>query len=518
MQQRGRCLSNFHQQVAVIEAGPQPPEVTQVRDGKQRLGPVIPGSSRKPCHGDAVPITHQLHRGQNPYPDRLATFSQRRTQVVRTAAGRASSQAEPHEHQAERRPRGLRARTRRRRLKAGATRATLARRRHIENAAIRLSAAQGDPMTYLAREQQPDGILLRASGPWNVENLAAIDATVRRLPPTGTGAVRIDLSGLSALDTAGAWLVDRLRQTLEADGGPVQTVGARPEHKLLLRKVAESFRPCEEAPPAGNPLLRLVEHVGEATLTVLDTAATYVSFLGRAFLTLVRGLIHPRRLRLTSVTFHVEQVGINAMPIVGLISFLIGIVLVYQGALQLANFGANIFVVDLLALSVLRELGILLTAIVVAGRSGSAFAAQIGSMKLHEEIDALQTLGVDPMEVLVLPRTLALVISLPLLALFADLSALLGGGLMCWLALDLSPDLFMSRLQSVATVSTFMVGIVKAPVFAVLIALAGCYEGMQVTGSAESVGHHTTRSVVESIFLVIVADALFSIFFGLIGI
>ena len=379
-----------------------------------------------------------------------------------------------------------------------------------------MSAAQGEP--FIAQEEGPESAILRAAGRWEVANLAAIDTALGRIAPLRATAVRFDLSALGALDTAGAWLVFRTRRALESAGTQVELIGTRPEHELLLRKVAESYRPCEEAPPAGNPLLRLIEHFGEATLTVLDIAATYVAFLGRASLVLVRGLARPRRLRLTSVVFHIEQIGINALPIVGMISFLIGIVLVYQGALQLANFGANIFVVDLLALSVLRELGILLTAIVVAGRSGSAFAAQIGSMKLHEEIDALQTLGVDPMEVLVLPRALALMISLPLLALFADLAALLGGGLMCWLALDLGPNVFLARLQESATVATLLVGIIKAPVFAALIALAGCYEGMQVSGSAESVGHHTTRSVVESIFLVIVADALFSIFFGIIGI
>jgi phospholipid/cholesterol/gamma-HCH transport system permease protein len=382
--------------------------------------------------------------------------------------------------------------------------------------ARRLSAAHGE--AFIARENGPDSATLRASGSWEVENIAAIDAALAVVSRSRASKFLFDLSAVGTLDTAGAWLVYRTRQVLEGNGGQVELIGLRPEHELLLRKVAVSYRPCEEERPRGNPLLRLIEHLGEATLSLLDLSATYVAFLGRAFLVLLRAMLRPRHLRFTSVMFHVEQIGINALPIVGLISFLIGIVLVYQGALQLANFGANIFVVDLLALSVLRELGILLTAIVVAGRSGSAFAAQIGSMKLHEEIDALQTLGVDPMEVLVLPRALALMISLPLLTLFADLAAMLGGGLMCWLALDLGPDVFLARLQESATVATLMVGIVKAPAFAALIALAGCYEGMQVGGSAESVGHHTTRSVVESIFLVIVADALFSILFGLLGI
>jgi phospholipid/cholesterol/gamma-HCH transport system permease protein len=213
-----------------------------------------------------------------------------------------------------------------------------------------------------------------------------------------------------------------------------------------------------------------------------------------------------------------EQVGLNALPIVGLISFLIGIVLAYQGAQTLRQFGAEVFVVDLIGISMLREIGILLTAIVVAGRSGSAFAAAVGSMMVHEEVDAMRTLGLDPMEVLVLPRLLALVLTLPMLAFFSDMMGLLGGGLMSWVVLDITPVVYIERMNNAVGLWTFWVGIIKAPFFGFLIAMVGCLEGFRVSGSAESVGQQTTRAVVTSLFLVIVVDALFSIFFSTVGV
>jgi phospholipid/cholesterol/gamma-HCH transport system permease protein len=229
-------------------------------------------------------------------------------------------------------------------------------------------------------------------------------------------------------------------------------------------------------------------------------------------------VVRPSRLRLTSLTHHLEQTCVNALPIVGLISFLIGIVMAYQGADQLRRFGAEIFTIDLLAISALREIGILLTAVVVAGRSGSAFTAEIGMMKVNQEIDALRTLGLDPLEVLVLPRLLALMIALPLLAFFADIMALFGGGLVCVFVLDIAPDQYLDRLSAAIWPRTFWVGIVKAPVFAFLIAMVACYEGLTVAGSAESVGRKTTLSVVVAIFLVIVFDAIFSVVFSALGI
>ena len=230
--------------------------------------------------------------------------------------------------------------------------------------------------------------------------------------------------------------------------------------------------------------------------------------------TLLRAVRNPRRLRVTSLVYHLEKAGLNAVPIVGLIAFLIGVVLAYQGSAQLQLFGAEIFTVNLVAVAVLREMGIMLTAVVVAGRSGSAFTAHIGSMKANQEVDALLVLGLDPIEILVLPRVLALVIAMPLLAFLADIMGLLGGAVMAWAALGISPGVFIERLNSAVGLWTFWVGIIKAPVFGFLIALVSCNEGLRVVGGAESVGLRTTRAVVISIFLVIVVDALFSIFFA----
>jgi phospholipid/cholesterol/gamma-HCH transport system permease protein len=243
-----------------------------------------------------------------------------------------------------------------------------------------------------------------------------------------------------------------------------------------------------------------------------------VNLLGAVIARLAGIVIHPSRLRLTSVVYHMQQAGLNAVPIAGLMSFLIGIVLAYMGAVQLRQFGAEIFVVDLIAIAVLRELGILLTAIIVAGRSASAFTASIGSMKMREEIDAMRTLGLDPLQILVVPRVLALLISLPLLGVVADFAGLLGGLVMSWLELGVSPEMFVVRLSDNVSVWHFLVGIIKAPFFAVVIALIGCHHGLKVGGNAESLGKLTSASVVLAIFLVILLDAIFAIFFATVNI
>jgi phospholipid/cholesterol/gamma-HCH transport system permease protein len=283
---------------------------------------------------------------------------------------------------------------------------------------------------------------------------------------------------------------------------------------LIVRLAPPPARPL----PRINPLRRLVAPLGEAVLLVGYVARRLLSFYGQTIVTLGRIALQPRRLRLTSLVHHLEQTCLNALPIVGMIAFLIGVVLAYQGADQLRRFGAEIFTVNLLGVSVLREIGILLTAIVVAGRSGSAFTAEIGMMKVREEVDALRVIGADPIEVLVIPRLLALMIALPLLAFVADILGLFGGALMSIFALGIPAGQFLTQLDGAITPSMFWIGMVKAPVFAFLIALVGCYQGLSVGGSAESVGRLTTQSVVRSIFLVIVADALFSVVFSTIGI
>jgi phospholipid/cholesterol/gamma-HCH transport system permease protein len=268
-----------------------------------------------------------------------------------------------------------------------------------------------------------------------------------------------------------------------------------------------------EKQPEQSTGIQVLARIGRAVdILWLDTRAL-LGFIGLILETLVRILPHPKRWRMTSVVAHVEQTGLNAAPIVGLLTFLVGAVVAFLGATVLASFGATIFTVDLVAFSFLREFAVLLTAILMAGRTASAFTAQIGSMKANEEIDAIRTLGLDPVEMLVLPRVVALLISLPLLTFLAMLCGIVGGGVVCAVALDISPAMFLSLLQSDIGVQHFLVGLVKAPFFAFLIAAIGCLEGFKVSGSAESVGAHTTSSVVQSIFVVIVMDAAAALFF-----
>jgi phospholipid/cholesterol/gamma-HCH transport system permease protein len=270
------------------------------------------------------------------------------------------------------------------------------------------------------------------------------------------------------------------------------------------------------ARPEPHPVIAMLDHTGRVAVAQIRDALGYHEFIGRIVARAVVLVLRPGRIRMTSLVSHLERVGMNAMPIVGLLSFLVGMVIAFQGADQLRRFGAEIFTVNLLGISVMRELGILLTAIIVAGRSGSAFAAEIGTMQVNEEIDAIRTIGLDPVELLVLPRVTALMIALPLLTVYADVMGLLGGLAMAVVVLDLSVAQFVETLRSAVPVWAFWVGIIKAPFFGALIALVGCREGLKVTGSAESVGIQTTRAVVVSIFLVIVVDAVFSIFFSIV--
>ena len=359
---------------------------------------------------------------------------------------------------------------------------------------------------------------LEVGGRWQVAALGELDKALRGIAWPRQGALRIELAQLEALDTAGAWLLRRTIRRLQADGLAVELVGLREEHRRLLDIVAEREPPDVTEPQEGSPTLAAIARLGAGVIEGWRQAVGLVGFLGLVLTVGARCVIDPRRWRPTALVFHLEKVGLDALPIVGLISLLIGVVMAYQGAAQLQRFGAQLFVVDLVAVSVLREIGILLTAIVVAGRSGSAFTAQLGSMSVSQEVDAMRAMGLDPIELLVLPRVLALVIALPLLAFFADMMGLFGGMLMCWGVLDITPTQFIERLSGAVGVNSFWVGLVKAPVFAAVIAMIGCYQGLRVTGGAENVGRHTTRSVVQSIFLVIVADALFSIFFAAIGV
>ncbi len=371
---------------------------------------------------------------------------------------------------------------------------------------------------WFKTEQQGETLLLSAGGSWETASLAQLDVGLRRLARARVRAARIDLGAVDNMDTAGAWLLYRTRKELRARGVAAEFQGAKPAHAEILNRIETGDVEQTLERDEVGPVLAMVERVGRASIAALGEGADLLSFLGATVITAGRAAVKPRRIRFTSLISHIEQVGLNAMPIVGLLSFLIGVVIAYQGAEQLRRFGAEIFTVDLLGIFMLREMGILLTAIIVAGRSGSAFTAQIGTMQVNEEVDAMRTLGLDPLEVLVLPRVLALVIALPLLTVLADVMGLAGGALMSMAVIDITLVQFMERLKDVVPLWAFWVGLIKAPVFGLLIGLVGCREGLNVVGSAESVGRHTTKSVVVSIFLVIVADALFSIFFLNIGV
>jgi phospholipid/cholesterol/gamma-HCH transport system permease protein len=342
--------------------------------------------------------------------------------------------------------------------------------------------------------------------------------TIEGLNTTQGQAQTIDLSGVDKFDTAGAWAVVTLERRLKEAGHSPQIVGASPLQHDLLETLRRNM-PMDDGDSRDHlTLADRLEQLGRKTVSALQLTLAIVGFLGQTVATIVGLILHPTRIRWTAIVHHMQQVGLNAVPIVALMAFLIGVVLAFQGAAQLRQFGAEVFVVDLIAISILRELGILLTAIIVAGRSGSAFTAAIGSMKMREEIDAMRTLGLDPIEVLVVPRVIALILMLPVLGIIANFAGLLGGAIMSWIELGVSPGVFQSRLISNTDVWHFGVGLIKAPFFALIIGIVGCYEGMQVKGNAESLGHLTSTSVVLSIFLVITADAMFSIFFAILGV
>ena len=365
----------------------------------------------------------------------------------------------------------------------------------------------------------PQGLEVSVLGRWVVSGLGAVDSALRQLPPAGARPARIvlDLGRLERLDTAGAWVLHRTRKSLRQQGLAVDYVNVLPDHAALLARIEANDQPPPLEPQKPGTLRFVLAEMGATVAGAGLELRALTGFFGLLMATLWRALLRPARLRLTPLVYHMEQVGLNAVPIVSLISFLLGIVLAYQGATQLRQFGAEIFTVELVTISVFREIGILLTAIIVAGRSGSAFTAQIGSMKLHEEIDAMRTLALDPMEMLVLPRVLALILVLPMLGFIADMMGLFGGLMMCWAVLDITPGAFIARVQELVPLSHFWSGLIKAPFFALMIGLIGCFEGLKVEGSAESVGRLTTKSVVESIFMVIVVDALFSVYFAEIG-
>lgn len=361
------------------------------------------------------------------------------------------------------------------------------------------------------------GQQLRLSGSATLADAPLLAQMLGQVQLAAGQPVIVDLSQAEPFDTSAAWLVQRAVQHWRAGGRAVDFAPAGPARERLLALAASGLAAEAALPARRRRLTDPLADIGTGTLKVIDRFGQLLAFLGLVMLRSMRLMVRPWELRWNAATTQFEEVGWRALPIIGLMSFLIGVVLVQQGAFQLRRFGAEIFVVDLVSISTLRELGVLLTAIMVAGRSGSAFAAQIGSMKLNEEVDAMRTIGLDPVDVLVIPRLLSLAILMPFLAFFASAMALVGGALFGWLSLDIPVETFIQRFQETVTMDDFLVGMIKAPVFGAIIAVVGCFEGMQVEGSASSVGEHTTLSVVQSIFLVIVLDAFFAIFFTLIG-
>jgi len=350
---------------------------------------------------------------------------------------------------------------------------------------------------------------LRCAGAWVLRGVGPLEHRLASLPWPDGGDLLIDASAVTAMDTSGAWMLHRTVCALQARGHRLKLQGLRPEFDDLLQLIAS--RSVERVAKAAPGMLT---RIGQRFWSSLRGAFGMLSFLGENTLVLLQVLAHPRRIRWRPILHNLQIAGFEALPITGLLSFLIGIVIAYQGAEQLQRFGANIYVANLVGLSMVRELSPMLTAIIVAGRSGSAYAAQIGTMKVTEEIDALRTIGIGQLELLVLPKLLALVIALPLLTVYTDVMGVLGGMVMARAELDVSFSAYLGQLDEAISLASYLIGIGKAPVFAVIIALVGCYQGFRVGGSADSVGRQTTVSVVQSIFLVILTDALFSIVFS----
>ncbi len=373
-------------------------------------------------------------------------------------------------------------------------------------------------------EARRDGLdlALAASGRWVVSTVETLDRRFAALNLTGGDTprnVHIDCAKIAALDTVGAWFLLRLQAIFHHRGAQVTIENFASQFAPLLTQAEKaSQRRAQPIREARAGVLDLIAGLGSWAADFGNQVFELLGFFGLVVVTSLVGLRHPSRIRVVSFVSHMQRTGVAALPIVGLLSFLVGIVFAYQGADQLRYYGAEIFTVNLLGIAFMRELGVLLTAIIVAGRSGSAFTAEIGTMQVNEEVDAMKTLGLDPIEVLVLPRLAALVVVLPLLTFYANVMGLVGGAFICDAGLGIPLPLFLQQLRSALTGWSFWLGILKAPFFATCIALIGCREGLRVTRSAESVGRLTTLSVVEAIFLVIIIDAAFSILFSKLGI
>jgi phospholipid/cholesterol/gamma-HCH transport system permease protein len=342
--------------------------------------------------------------------------------------------------------------------------------------------------------------------------LARIRKLAERIRAIDADNIAVDLSEVDRMDTVGAWLIYKLQRDHHAE-----IVGASDEQRALLEVVHKADQPVKVRRDRTPAYARVLAQIGAATVTAGRTLVGLLGFFGGLLVSTWNVITHPRRFRVNAIVQNFEHVGVHALAIVGLMSFLVGIVIAQQGAVQLRQFGAEIYTINLIGRSAVKELGLLMTAIMVAGRSGSAFAAQIGSMKLSEEVDAMRTIGVSPMEALVIPRVFATVLLMPVLGFYASLLAIIGGGIFTWIDLGIPPVTFVTRIREVVPMTDLWQMLIKAPVFGLIISMAGCFQGLQVEGNAESLGLRTTAAVVQAIFLVIVLDAFFAVFFTSIG-
>jgi phospholipid/cholesterol/gamma-HCH transport system permease protein len=364
-----------------------------------------------------------------------------------------------------------------------------------------------------------DGLELRPVGSWTAANVATLESLSNGVADEldRSKAVKLDMASVSELDTLGAWLLEKISRRATSAGRRADLVGVPDNYAGLIEEVHQVNRHNPAPPPAQNPVVARVNDIGRAAVGSTEDVTIFLQMLGSLFLALVGVLRRPRSLRLTSLVYQLYRIGWQAIPIIVLITFLIGAIIAQQGIFHFRKFGADSYVVDMVGILVLRELGVLIVAIMVAGRSGSAYTAELGSMKMREEIDALSTMGLDPVDVLILPRIVALIFALPILAFIGSMAALYGGGLVAQFYGGMAPAIFIARLHEAVSVASFQVGIIKAPFMALAIGIVACSEGLRVKGSAESLGKQTTTSVVKSIFLVIVLDGLFAVFFASIG-
>jgi phospholipid/cholesterol/gamma-HCH transport system permease protein len=371
----------------------------------------------------------------------------------------------------------------------------------------------------LGATTQGETLELSPSGPWTVAHGTALEGLFDGVSPrlAKTKNLKIDMTDVRELDTLGAWLFEKMSRRALESGHSATVVGAAGRYVGLIDDVRQVNRHKPVSITAQNPALARLEVVGRATFSATEDVSVFLQMLGALASAMFGIARRPRSLRVKSLVYHLHQVGWQAIPIIALVTFLIGAIIAQQGIFHFRKFGAESYVVDLVGILVLREIGVLIVAIMVAGRSGSAYTAELGSMKMREEIDALSTMGLDPVEVLILPRIIALVCALPILAFIGSMAALYGGGLVAWFYGGMSPATYIARLHEAVSVTHFEVGIIKAPFMALIIGVVASSEGLRVKGSAESLGKQTTISVVKSIFLVIVLDGIFAVFFASIG-